>query len=282
MRHVSFNRWFAVIIPMGRAIADWLRRSRLILGVVCVALLVSGCVRYDVNLQFDHASQGRIVQHIQLEERLKSLSGAVVQEWISTIERRTQRLGGSVQQLPDQGLQLSIPFSSGADLTAKFNQFFPPANQHQALSQLADELPAIDSQLTLIRNNFLLVERNRLSYSLDLRSLGVLSANGELLLSPRSLMHLEFRVSTPWGGRILNTDTKVTGCQEGRDLVWSLVPGELNQIEAVFWLPSPLGIGSLVIVGLIVAGMFVKYPQMFQSSRNIVRRTSDPDPGIIS
>ncbi len=110
----------------------------------------------------------------------------------------------------------------------------------------------------------MLIERNRLRYDLDLRSLGVLSSDGNVLISPGSLISLEFRLKTPWGARSVASDKTIPQLrQEGGELIWQLVPGEVNHLEAVFWLPSPLGIGTLVIVFLVLLGTYLKYPRSF-------------------
>jgi hypothetical protein len=44
--------------------------------------------------------------------------------------------------------------------------------------------------------------------------------------------------------------------------MWTLKPGQLNHLEAVFWLPSPLGIGTLVIVLLVLGGFYLKYKSL--------------------
>jgi len=47
--------------------------------------------------------------------------------------------------------------------------------------------------------------------------------------------------------------------QQDGSLVWTLIPGRVNHLEAVFWLPNPVGIGSVLIVLAIVAGYSLKY-----------------------
>ncbi|MEO1187340.1 MAG: DUF3153 domain-containing protein, partial [Cyanobacteria bacterium J06636_27] len=36
----------------------------------------------------------------------------------------------------------------------------------------------------------------------------------------------------------------------------------LNHLEAVFWLPSPIGIGTLLIVLFVVLGFYLRYSFM--------------------
>ncbi len=265
LRFLSSVPGYPALTRFAVGLVSWLGQSRSVWLFLCLAVVLSGCIQYDLDIQFDNSNRGRIVQHIRLEERLKNLSGDVSQECLDLIERRTRRLGGEVQRLPHDELVLTVPFSSSADLESKFNHFFPPPEPNQSSSPNVAALPEIESHLDVTRSNLLLVERNHLRYSLDLRSLGVMSASGELLISPRSLINLEFRLRAPWGIRNLSTGAGETNLRrEGQVLIWHLVPGELNQIEAVFWLPSPLGIGTLVIVGLMLVGTYLKYPHWFR------------------
>lgn len=232
-----------------------------LLGIsLLVSLLLSGCVQSDVALQFDHSSQGRIVQHVQIAERLKTFSGATTEQWLDEIEERSRRLGGRVERLPEQALMVTIPFSNHSELEAKFNQFFQPLGESKAAIG-AQDLPEVKSRLQASRSNFLLVERNWLRYDLDLRSLGIVSSSGNLLLSPGSLINLEFRLNTPWGARSASPPSiQPEVHQRGKELVWQLVPGQLNHLEAIFWLPSPLGIGTLLIALLVLIGTYLRYP----------------------
>jgi hypothetical protein len=261
-----------------------LQRSRSVWIMLLTSLLLSGCIQYDVELQFDSPNRGRIVQQIQVEERLKSFSGASTQQWLETVEQRTRTLGGRVKRRPNQALTVTIPFNDETDLETKFNQFFGASDPTAALSAPETrDLPEIISNLAVRRSNLLLVERNRLRYDLDLRSLGVLSSDGNLLISPGTLIDLEFRLKTPWGARSVTASTTIPKAyQEGKELIWRLVPGELNQVEAVFWLPSPLGIGTLVIIFLVLAGIYLKDPQFFVRRGRPAPETIDSKTGIVS
>jgi hypothetical protein len=229
--------------------------------MLLISLLLSGCVEYDVGIHFDSPSRGEIVQHLQIGERLQSLSDATIRQQLALVEKQARSLGGRVKRLPDRTLAITIPFSSGADLENKFNQFFSPATEGQA-GAIAG-LPEIESHLSLHRSNLLLIERNRLQYDLDLRSLGVASASGDLLLSPTTLVNLEFRLQTPWGARsIRQAGNNPTARTVEQQLIWRLVPGEQNHLEAVFWMPNPIGIGTVMIVLLVILGRFLRYPQL--------------------
>jgi hypothetical protein len=233
--------------------------------VFCLLTLVTGCVQYDVGVNFESQTRGEIVQHIKLGERLTSFSSETVAEWLKSVERRVRLLDGKTKRLSQTEVVVRIPFNNGAELQDKFNQFYNPIAEtakSRVASPLETDLPKFESHLNLKQNNLLLVLRNRLSLELDLRSLSLLSSNGSLLLSPGGLLELDFSLNTPWGAKSIET---VAGAlvpesyQQGKQLVWKLKPGEINYLEAIFWIPSPVGIGALIIALFVAAGIALKY-----------------------
>ncbi len=213
--------------------------------VLLASLLLSGCVQYDVGLNFDNSNRGELVQHIKLGERLTSFSGDYVYEWINSIERRARQLEGNAQRVSPEEIIVTIPFSNAEELQEKFNKFFNSrANEktQSAQTETDSELPKIESNILLEQNNFLLVVRNRLIYDLDLRSLSLISSKGNVLANAGSILDLDFSLKTPWGADNIPIPEAENAMQpetQANQLVWKLNPGELNHIEAVFWLPSP-------------------------------------------
>ncbi len=256
---------------MKPAILNLLQFSRQILGRLRVlwafllaAVLLSGCVQYDVGVKFEGQHRGQIVQQIKLGEQLTSFSNAQTQEWLRSIERRAKQLQGKTKRLSDQEIVVTIPFSSGSELASKFNQFFNPVVKKNSASKAVEaaDLPTFDSKFQVDQGNFFFWQQNHLSFDLDLRSLGVMSANGNVIVSPESLLDLQFRLETPGGAKsVKNTDNAVTPevYNKGHQLVWKLKPGQVNHIEAVFWLPSPLGFGTVAIALLVLGGFYFKY-----------------------
>ncbi|MBW4627265.1 MAG: DUF3153 domain-containing protein [Brasilonema octagenarum HA4186-MV1] len=233
--------------------------------VLVVSLLLSGCVNYDVGVNFYNANGGEFVQHIKLEERLTSFSGDSVYEWLNSIERRARKLEGKTRRVSNEEVIVSIPFSSGRELQTKFNEFFHPSTTQtleSIRSETESQLPQIDSNLLLFQNNFLLLVRNRLVYDLDLRSLALLSSKGNVLASPGSILDLEFGLNAPWGARNVENTNVILPEKNGNQLMWKLKTGELNHIEVVFWLPSPLGFGTLFIILFVWAGFYLRYTFM--------------------
>lgn len=254
----------ATIVDLRQFLGRVLRRLRMLCVILLIPLLLSGCVKYDVAVNFAGQHHGEIVQQIKLGERLTNFSNSQTTEWLRSIERRARKLGGRTKHLGEQEIIVTIPFNNGAELSSKFNQFFNPVAKKGSRSKApqAIDLPNFDSKFRLEQGNFLVVQRNHLSYDLDLRSLGVLSENGDIVVSPNSLLDLQFSLQTPWGAS--NVEDSIDALipeiyDDGHQLVWQLQPGQFNHIEVVFWLPSPLGVGTIVIVLLVLGGFYFKY-----------------------
>ena len=251
----------------------FLARWRALWIIALAALMLSGCVHYDVGINFDNPNRGEIVQHIRLQDPLTTLSNGALRQWVDDLDRRAHQLQGRTQRVSDREIILIIPFTSGNDLETKFNKFLNPtiASDLPTTRQPELELPDFTSQLKVSQNNFFFVQRFHLSYDLDLRSLGLAASNGNLLFSPDSLLELEFNLHTPWGARnLVATKSKgrsttaaaptpvPTVQQQGKDLIWTLNPGQINHLETVFWVPNPLGIGTVLIVLIVVLGTYLK------------------------
>jgi hypothetical protein len=249
------------------AIARWLVPLSRWWGLLLMVLVLSGCVDSTVGIRFDHATQGEIVQQIQFGERLKNFGGSALEDWSQAVKERASSLGGEVTYTTEQGLTAKIPFTSSADLEQKFNQFFGTVlNQDPEMT--TGGLSTIAAHLTVEHGNWLVAERDRLVYEIDLRSLGFASAQGEVLVSPANLINLEFQLETPWGARNYYGDgmNRPRVLQAGHKLIWTLIPGKQNLLETVFWLPSPLGIGTVGIILLVALGLFLKSPPPIQET----------------
>lgn len=230
----------------------------MLLVILLATLLVSGCVRSDLSIQFRGQSGGQFVEHIRLADQVTAISGTTTKEWFEQIEQRAKQLRGRTKRLSNQEIEVVIPFGNGADLEAKLNQFLNPPEPQTTRTTATPTLPLFQSHLKVHQQNFLLVMRNRLHYELDLRSLGVQSSSGEVLLSPNSLFELTFKLQTPWGARRLDAfPANIT--QTGKTLTWAPQPGELNHLDAAFWYPSALGIGALLISLLAAGGFYLKH-----------------------
>ncbi len=253
--------------PITKRLAkSFFKRIRLVCLLLLASLLLSGCVDYDLGVNLNSANNGKFVQHIKLGEKLTSFSGDSVYEWLDSIERRAKELEGKAKRISPEEVIVTIPFSNGRELQRKYNTFFNSKNQPKSGSTKANsetELPKIESNLRLKQNNFLLLVRNRLIYDLDLRSLALISSKGNVLTNAGSIIDLEFSLNTPWGASsIQETEDAIEPLDNNKQLSWKIKPGQLNHIEAVFWLPSPIGIGTLLIVLFTILGIYLRYSFM--------------------
>lgn len=276
-------------------------RSLVVMLMACSLMLLSGCVKYDLGINFASQTHGEIIQHIQIGERLSSFSSETARLWLESIKRRTRDLGGKTQKISDQEIVVKIQFNNGVELADKINQFMNPGGQpgSGAKKELDPDLPPISAAMTVTQNNWLFALRNRLIYDLDLRSLGVISTNGNLLISPGALLDLKFALQTPWGGEVI-TDAAVTPESEleakisqnaplipeiidqGKTFIWHLQPGQLNHIEVTFWVPSPIGIGAGMIALFIGISMYAKNLLSPPQGSTEERSTEDPNSGAIA
>jgi len=229
-----------------------------VVGLLLASLLLSGCVDADLGINFKGQSGGEIVQRIQLLNPLTTFDGATTQQWFDTIKQRTRQLQGKTKQ-SEQEIEVTIPFDNGADLEAKLNQFFSDIFKTAETTSPESQSPLLQSDLRVSQQNFFFLLRHRLIYELDLRSLGLQSVSGALLFNPaESLLNLDFSLTTPWGAHSINSIGVESEQGRGRQLVWHLQPGQLNHLEAVFWFPSPLGIGAVAIALVTAAGIYLK------------------------
>nr|WP_066378153.1 DUF3153 domain-containing protein [Anabaena sp. CA = ATCC 33047] len=266
MNYSMLTRWLMALIRPLQLMLVKLHNRQIMPFILLISLLLSGCVNYDVGVNFHNSNSGEFVQHIKIGERLTSFSGDYVYEWLNSIEKRARRLEGKTKRISNEEIVVTIPFTNGQELQTKFNEFFNSNHQQKTKGEPAEynsELPKIESNFLLFQNNFLLVVRNKLIYDLDLRSLTLISSKGNVLADAGSILNLEFGLNTPWGAKnIPVTENAIVPEKQGNQLVWQLQPGELNHIEVVFWLPSPLGIGGLLIILLVWGGIYLRYTFM--------------------
>jgi Protein of unknown function (DUF3153) len=212
-------------------------RSSVLLMLV-LTLGLTGCLDAQTQIRFDSPQQGHITQQIHLGRQLTAAQG-----WLNQLETQAKRLGAQVNRPDRQTLSIALPFTNAQDLETKFNQLVtPPTGMHDA--------PAIAAHLQVTTSNFLLFQRDRLSYDVDLTSLGLQAADGTPLFNPGEALDLSFGVAGPWGagGRL---GQKINGLTR-----WQLQPGQPQRIVATLWMPSPIGFGAAAIAGLVAAGTY--------------------------
>ncbi len=226
-------------------------KLRLLWFILVAVPFLSGCVHDDLSVSFSDANHGEIVQHIRLKSQSSSLDEAIATTWVESLEQRTKALGGRTRHPEAQEWLMTIPFHNAKDLESKFNQLFQP----QSTQKLAQKSELSTSRLQIKTLNRVMWQRHYLQYDLDLRSLRT-TLQGDLSES----VDLEFKLKTPWGAQVPVTDDKLSTNfrKSGWQLVWKLKPGIMNHIEAMFWVPSPIGIGVVVISLMVIGGAMVK------------------------
>ncbi|TVQ46112.1 MAG: DUF3153 domain-containing protein [Gloeocapsa sp. DLM2.Bin57] len=235
-----------------------MRQAGLILAAICLFLL-TGCVEYDLSLDFKTQHQGKIVQNITLSKQLTTINQRETEELLRSINNKVRQLHGQTKKISPQEIVITIPFNNGKDLVSKFSQFFTP----KLATNDYDSLLLMNTDISLEESNFLLLQREKLKLLVDLTSLGVFSQEGNLIVSPETLLNLNFSLKTPFGAKNINKITNVEPeISQGKTLLWHLQPGKINEIEVVFWIPSVLGIGSLLIILLMIIGFYFKYRRL--------------------
>jgi hypothetical protein len=230
--------------------------------VLCLVTFLTGCVDYQVGINFATPYSGEITQQIKVSDQLSNLDPKDTQKWLNSLEKRSRKLDGRVKKLNPQELLLTIPFGNGAELAEKFNQLFQTNIVPNAtIPKEKADLIQLNSQVSIHQSNLVFVERNSLDLAIDLRALKVLTQQDRILINPDSLADLKFQLTTPWiAHSISNADNlQPSNIPLQKGLVWQLHPGKVNHIQAVFWLPSPIGIGAAAIALLGILGYLIKY-----------------------
>ncbi|MEB3274327.1 MAG: DUF3153 domain-containing protein [Prochlorothrix sp.] len=238
--------------------------------LVVVASCLSGCLQYDLGLRFDHQTSGAIVQTFTLTPETRSLGTGLLQEWFVSLDRQAPTVPSLGQWVTPDRYVMTIPFAGAMDLTQKFTQVIPPAATATAAATVPQSssttaplaataawrgaLPPIAATLNLEQDNRLLAIHTHLNLTLDLRPLARLDRQGRSLLAPSAPLQINFSLETPWGLDWAETSPTVSPQQWGRRVIWSLPVGAVTTIETAFWLPSPVGIGSIGIGLLMLLG----------------------------
>lgn len=225
----------------------WLQRV-LQISMVLSVLLLSGCLQYDLDIQFDSQTHGQWVQQLHWRGGTVATSDEL-RQWLDLLRDRTQLVGGKTQLLNDNTFEITVPFNNGKELEKKFNAFFNLAEAERPLT-----LPSGDpvrAELSLRQGNWLVAIYNHLTLSVDLTAVPDLATTGLPLLQGQQLLDGQVQIAAPWVRSPAGEWTTLTR--------WPLVPGEVTTIESDFWVPSPIGLGAIAIGLLVAVGYGLKY-----------------------
>jgi hypothetical protein len=253
MTNKFISRWLNQLDRLGAL------RDRQITILCCIlAIVLSGCVKYETGINFSSLNYGEIVQHIQIGEQLNSFSQQAVKTWLVSIEERTKAAQGRIEHVTDGEVNVIIPFNNSSELVAKIDEYF------KANSSVSQADSTFNTHLDIQQNNFFLVVRNHLIYDLDLRSQIVKSTDPKVSIASNDLIDLNFSIQSPWGVNSLDLPDSIKGItgKNDRQKIWKLQSGKMNHLEAFFWLPNPLGIGSIMIAFISLLGYYLKYRQL--------------------
>ena len=195
-----------------RLIVRLLLRLRLLWIIVIASLFLSGCVHYEVGMQFADTNHGEMIHSIRFSQPITGVSSTLLTAWLETIEKPIKRDGGSIQHPNSQEWVIRVPFYNAKDLETKFSHLLQPPPQPR--SRLKSKLPTdIASLLHFTTGNLILWQRHHLQYDLDLRGLDFALPIPELRselntesntgsrLNPESSAAsptIEIRLNTPW------------------------------------------------------------------------------------
>jgi hypothetical protein len=238
------------------------------LALLVLPLLLSGCLRYDLTLRFDHQTHGEIQQTIALSDRGAALAQPTLAPWLAILKARSHPLGGHLSQAPPT-TTLTVPFGTAADLSDRFQQLFatPDASGQENHSDLPLPTPGspprlqlpgwgtVPFDLAIDQTNWLLISRTHLTYTLDLQELPTNQTDSAA--DPWADLH--FRLQVPWGLAHISPAATPPTVQDATGATWQLQPGHITRIDAVFWLPNVLAIGTLGIIALVLAGYGLRY-----------------------
>ncbi|MGD1855132.1 MAG: DUF3153 domain-containing protein [Leptolyngbyaceae cyanobacterium] len=207
--------------------------------LIVLALGLTGCVDYQLGIQFDSQTHGVLVQTLHLDERFVALNSEARQQWLQVFIEEAKTFSGKVASLDDGTLQVSIDFNNGSELVQKFNQLFAK----DGLMTQVPGAPPLLAHLDLTQKNWGVALLNSLHADIDLSALKADTAIGDGgALDRWRTLDLRFQIHSV-----------------GQAHRWPLQPGQINTIDATFWVPSPIGIGAVVIALLCAGGYGVRY-----------------------
>ncbi len=210
-----------------------------LLVITALSLGLGGCVDYQLGIQFDSQTHGVLIQTLHLDDQFVALNSDARQQWLQIFIEEAKAFSGKATSLDDVSLQVRIDFYNGADLVKKFNQLFAA----DGLMTQVPGAPPLLAHLDLTQQNWGVALLNHLHADIDLSALKADRAIGDGGALDR------------W--RTLNLSFQIGSIGENRQ--WPLKPGQVNTIDTTFWVPSPIGIGAVVIVLLCAGGYGVRY-----------------------
>lgn len=218
------------------------------LSLLVWILFLSGCLNYDLDIQFASQTHGQFVQQLHWRGGTPA-SDHDLKQWLTVLSDRAESVGGKTRSLGNEGFEIIVPFNNGQELEAKFNRFFAPTEASMPFTLPGGD--PIQASLSLRQGNWLFAVYNHATLQLDLTSVPNLDDTRLPLLQNQQFLAGHVVLEAPW---VRSRSGALEPAQR-----WSLEPGKLNEIEADFWVPSPIGIGAVAIALFVGLGYGVKY-----------------------
>lgn len=229
------------------------RLARTILLITLV--LLAGCVEYDLDIQFDSQTHGQMVQQLHWTG---TVSPTEFRSWQTALATRAKAVDGQVKWTDGTTATVTVPFNNGAELEQRFNQFFGGDSSGTGLVLPGGE--TVSATLALAQGNWIFAIRNHLVLALDFTEIPTGKTLGAPVLQGVELLTGKVQLTTPWGIEHLELDPNAALVPERNAInEWHLHGGQINQIEADFWIPSPIGIGAAAIALLMAMGYGLRY-----------------------
>jgi hypothetical protein len=215
-------------------------------------VLLAGCVEYDLDIRFDSQTHGQMVQHLHWVE---TVPPAQLRTWQTALAARVKTVGGQVKWTEGTTATVTVPFNNGAELEQRFNQLFEGGRAGLALPSGE----TVSATLALTQGNWLVAIRNHLVLTLDFTEIPTGKTLAAPVLQGVELLTGQVQLTTPWGINPLPLDPNAALAPDNSANQWPLHGGQINQIEADFWIPSPIGIGAAAIALLMAIGYGLRY-----------------------
>lgn len=126
----------------------------------------------------------------------------------------------------------------------------------------SNSLLDLSAKMSIKQNNLLFLERNTLNFDADLTPLGVVSSEGNIIISSGDLINLQIQFDFPLGAKLTTNEFAQWEKLPNNQYNIQLSAGQINQLQAVFWLPNYIGLGASAIALFIILGFYLKYQKL--------------------
>lgn len=215
------------------------------LALLLLAVLLTGCLDVDVAVDFKDANHGQLTERITVGG-LSAGDSDILQDWALQVRRQVNPWGGTVRS-GAESLAIAVPFYNTWSLEDRFNQLLALPGGTSSTVHLAATRDL----------NLIVSQRNRVSLDVDLRSLPPLDLGALQIRRIDRAVAGQLQVSAPNPITVLAASSPVAATAPNA-VSWSIVPHQRNHLELVFWVPSPLGIGAVLLVAAVVAGLLLQ------------------------